>query len=245
MALRWKSVSATDVGLVRKVNEDAILDRPDIGLWAIADGMGGHSAGDLASQMLAESLGRLKVPPNLSTFVEFAEHNILSVNERLIELSRFRRQVIGSTIVTLLMYGEYCAFLWAGDSRLYRFRDDTLTQLTTDHSQVEQYVQQGLLPREEAQSHPDVNLITRAVGANEMLYLDCDMAPLAVGDRFLLSSDGLDKHVTPAEIADAMRRMELPRCARHLINLTIERGAADNVSVCLVQIQDDDTNSES
>ncbi len=234
--MRWQSVSATDVGLVRRVNEDSLLDRPDIGVWAIADGMGGHSAGDLASQMLVESLGRLRAPADLSTFVDFAEHNILAVNDRLLDLARFRHQVIGSTIVTLLMTGRHCAYLWAGDSRLYRLRDGTLEQLTTDHSQVEQYVQQGLLSREDAQNHPDNNLITRAVGATDALYLDCDIAALAPGDRFLLSSDGLDKHVSSDEIADGLRRFELPRCARHLINLALERGGTDNVSVCLVEI---------
>lgn len=237
--MRWQSVSATHVGLVRKVNEDALLDRPDIGVWAVADGMGGHAAGDLASQMLIEALGRLRVPADLSTFVEFAEHNILAVNDRLLDLSRFRHQVIGSTIVTLLMRDRHCAFLWAGDSRLYRFRDGVLDQLTTDHSQVEQYVQQGLLSREDAQFHPDNNLITRAVGATPALFLDCDVAAMQPGDRYLLSSDGLDKHVIHDEIADGLRRFELPRCARHLINLALEAGGTDNVSVCLVEILDD------
>lgn len=234
--MRWRSVSATHVGLVRKVNEDAVLDRPDIGVWAIADGMGGHSAGDVASQMLVESLGRLRVPADLSTFVEFAEHNILAVNDRLLDLSRARHQVIGSTIVTLLMRERHCAFLWAGDSRLYRLREGEIAQLTTDHSQVEQYVQQGLLSREDAQFHPDNNLITRAVGATQALYLDCDVTEMRPGDRFLLSSDGLDKHVLVDEIADGLRRFELPRCARHLINLALEAGGTDNVSVCLVEV---------
>lgn len=237
--MRWQSVSATDVGLVRRINEDSLLDRPDIGVWAIADGMGGHSAGDLASQMLVESLGRLRAPADLSTFVDFAEHNILAVNDRLLDLARFRHQVIGSTIVTLLIMGRHCAYLWAGDSRLYRLRNGEFEQLTIDHSQVEQYVQQGLLSREDAQKHPDNNLITRAVGATDALYLDCDIAELAPGDRFLLSSDGLDKHVSSEEIADGLRRFELPRCARHLINLALERGGTDNVSVCLVEILGD------
>lgn len=233
--MRWRSVSATHVGLVREVNEDAILDRPDLGAWAVADGMGGHAAGDLASQMLIEALGRLRVPADLSTFVEFAEHNILAVNDRLFDLARFRRQIIGSTIVTLLMFDRHCAFLWAGDSRLYRLRDSALTQLTTDHSQVEQYVQRGLLSRADAQLHPDSNLITRAVGATPILYLDCDVAMMRVGDRYLLTSDGLDKHVHAEQIADGLRRFELAQCARHLVDLALAAGGTDNVSVCLVE----------
>ena len=238
--MQWRSVHASHVGLVRKVNEDATLDRPDIGLWAVADGMGGHSAGDLASQMLVEALGRLRPQRDLSTFVEFAEHSILAVNERLLELSRLRRQVIGSTIVTLLACGRHCAFLWAGDSRLYRLRDGRLEQLSTDHSQVERYVQMGLLARENVHLHPDANLITRAVCASEPLYLDCDMAELRAGDRFLLSSDGLDKHVTAREIAQDLRQHDLQRAADHLVDLALERGGTDNVSVCLVEIFSDE-----
>jgi len=234
--MRWQSVHATHVGLVRKVNEDATLDRPDLGIWAVADGMGGHSAGDLASQMLVETLGRLRPQRDLSTFVEFAEHGILTVNERLLELSRIRRQVIGSTIVALLACGRHCAFLWAGDSRLYRLRDDRLEQLTTDHSQVERYVQMGLLARESVHSHPDANLITRAVGASNPLYLDCDMAELRIGDRFLLSSDGLDKHVPATGIAQCVRQPDLQRAAGQLVDLALERGGTDNVSVCIVEI---------
>jgi len=238
--MQWRSAHASHVGLVRKVNEDATLDRPDLGIWAVADGMGGHSAGDVASQMLVEALGRLRPQRDLSTFVEFAEHGILTVNERLLALSRLRRQVIGSTIVTLLACGTHCAFLWAGDSRLYRYRDGQLAQLSTDHSQVERYVQMGLLAREHVHLHPDSNLITRAVGASEPLYLDCDMAELRAGDRFLLSSDGLDKHVPHGEIAQGMRQPDLQRAVDQLVDLALERGGTDNVSVCLVEMLSDE-----
>ena len=127
----------------------------------------------------------------------------------------------------------------ANDNIADFIEDGELEQLTTDHSQVEQYVQQGLLSREDAQFHPDNNLITRAVGATSALFLDCDVAAMQPGDRFLLSSDGLDKHVINGEIADGLRRFELPRCARHLINLALEAGGTDNVSVCLIEVLDD------
>lgn len=237
--MQWRSAHATHVGLVRTINEDATLDRPDLGVWAVADGMGGHAAGDVASRMLVEALGRLRPQRDLSTLVEFAEHGILGVNERLLELARERGQLIGSTVVALLACRRHCAFLWAGDSRLYRFRDGGLEQLTTDHSQVERYVQLGLLAREDVHLHPDANLITRAVGASTPLYLDCDMTALRGGDRFLLSSDGMDKHVNAREIVDCLRLDDPQHAADRLVALALEHGGTDNVSVCVIDVADD------
>jgi serine/threonine protein phosphatase PrpC len=237
--MRWHSIALSHVGRVRKINEDAYLERPDYGLWVVADGMGGHAAGDVASEMIVTAMAKVRPAPDLSTFVEFAEHQLLTTNDRLIALARERGQVIGSTVVALLAQGDYCAFLWAGDSRLYRWRAGTLEQLSTDHSKVEEYVRMGLVAREDAHKHPDGNLITRAVGATETLHLECNMARLAPGDRFLLCSDGLDKHVPFEDIAEGMGRQSLARIARHLVDLTLEYGASDNVTVCLVEVTAD------
>lgn len=234
--MRWQSAALTDAGLVRQHNEDAFLDNAEIGVWAVADGMGGHSAGDLASEMIVTALSRLKAAPDLSTLVEFAEHQITLVNERLQALSRERRQVIGSTVVGLLACGEHAAFLWAGDSRLYRLRDGVLERLTTDHSKVEEYVKHGIITREEAHNHPDGNLITRAVGASENLFLECNMVELAVGDRFLLCSDGLDKHVLDRDIALALEGLDGQATVAKLIHMALAGGGTDNVTVCFVEI---------
>ena len=234
--MRWQSFAQTDVGLVRQINEDACLDRPEAGIWAVADGMGGHSAGDVASQMIVTALARLKPSTDLSTLVEFAEHQLLGVNDHLQKLSLERRQIIGSTVVCLLAVGDYAAFLWAGDSRLYRLRDGELTRLTTDHSKVEEYVRHGIISREEAYNHPDGNLITRAVGAAEALYLECNLTDLKTGDRFLLCSDGLDKHVRDEDIAATLLAHELRLATRELIELALRGGATDNVTICAVEI---------
>ena len=234
--MRWQSCGQTDVGLVRQINEDALLDRPEAGIWAVADGMGGHSAGDVASEMIVTALARLKPANDLSTLVEFAEHQLLGVNEQLQALSRERRQIIGSTVVCLLAVGDYAAFLWAGDSRLYRLRDGELVRLTADHSKVEEYVRHGIITREEAQNHPDGNLITRAVGAAEALFLECNMTALKAGDRYLLCTDGLDKHVRDEDIAETLRTHELRLAARELIELALRGGATDNVTLCAVEI---------
>ena len=234
--MRWQSFAQTDVGLVRQVNEDAWLDRPEAGIWAVADGMGGHSAGDVASQMIVSALARLKPANDLSTLVEFAEHQLLGVNDQLQKLSLERRQIIGSTVVCLLAVGAHAAFLWAGDSRLYRQRDGELLRLTTDHSKVEEYVRHGIISREEAYNHPDGNLITRAVGAAETLFLECNLTDLKAGDRFLLCTDGLDKHVRDEDIASTLLANELRLAARELIELALRGGASDNVTLCVVEI---------
>lgn len=234
--LTWHSASLSHVGRVRKLNEDSVLDRPDLGLWVVADGMGGHSAGDLASQMIVNALTRLKPQRQLSMLVDFVEHSILAVNNRLVELAKAQDQTIGSTVVTMLACESHCAYLWAGDSRLYRLRRGELVQLTTDHSQIERYIEQGLLERADANGHPAGNLVTRAVGATEELFLDIDMGELARGDCYLLCSDGLDKHLSYEEIAARLGSVDPQTDARRLIELTLARGAVDNVSACVVHI---------
>ncbi len=233
-AIRWRSALRSEVGKVRKLNEDSGLNRPDIRLWAVADGMGGHSAGDLASQMIVNALAKLKASEQLSEHVDFVEHSILSVNNRLHELSRAQNQTSGSTVVALLGGDHHGVFMWAGDSRLYRLRDGTLEQLTTDHTQAELYVEQGLITRESAVDHPAGNMVTRAVGAAEFLYLDLDIVEIDTGDRFLLCSDGLDKHVPDADIEAAMQADEPQDAVDRLVQLTLDRGASDNVTVCAV-----------
>ncbi|MDZ7736356.1 MAG: protein phosphatase 2C domain-containing protein [Gammaproteobacteria bacterium] len=236
--LSWQSCGITHVGKVRKHNEDSLLERPDIGLWVVADGMGGHSAGDVASQMITDSLKRVHEGTTLPRFVDEVEDKLLEVNKRLLEKSTEGDQhlTIGSTVVALIAHRDMGVFIWAGDSRIYRRRDDRLQQLSTDHSQVELYVEQGLISREEATNHPHGNMITRAVGAADELFLDMDMCGLRAGDRFLLCSDGLTKHVTDLEIRDLLAEGSTEEAANNLIELTLARRAADNVTVIVVDI---------
>jgi len=231
------SATLTHVGLVRKINEDSYLDRPDAGLWVIADGMGGHTAGDVASQLIVSALEKVEPGETLSGFVESIEDALLSVNQQLIAMSSQTQQTSGSTVVALLAYETVCVVIWAGDSRAYRLRNGELTQLTNDHSHIELYVEQGLITREEAALHPAGNLITRAVGAAPELYLEMDIDRLAEGDRYLLCSDGLDKHVTQAEIGPILGSGDPQSAAKQLIELTLSRGAADNVSVAVIEVR--------
>ncbi len=234
--LTWASYALTHVGHVRKVNEDAFLDRPDLGLWVVADGMGGHSAGDVASNLIVSSLGKLSPPESLSQFTDAVEDSLLEVNKALIKNARETQQTSGSTVVALLCHGYHCVYTWAGDSRCYLLRDDVLSQLTTDHSQVEIYVQLGLISREEALSHPSSNMVTRAIGAESDLFLDLDMLEMRPGDRYLLCSDGLHKHVSDRELTNFLAKGSPAAVAHALIDITLARGATDNVTVAIIDV---------
>lgn len=231
----WRSCAITDVGKVRKLNEDSILDRSDAGLWVVADGMGGHSAGDLASGLIVNSLGKMEPVPALADFVEKVEDSILDVNERLFAVANAHNQTSGSTVVLLLVRGPHAVVMWAGDSRCYRLRDGKLAQVTTDHTQIELFIERGLITRAEAAGHPSGNMVTRAVGVTDNLLLEMDLLELADGDRYLLCSDGLDKHVKDPEIEQHLRGEDPEQVARALVDLTLSRGAIDNVSVCVVK----------
>jgi len=232
----WNSAAATHVGYVRQVNEDALCERPDIGLWAVADGLGGHSAGDVASSTVIAGLSKLKPQSELSLAVEFIEHSLLDANERLLKLGA-GEHTIGSTVVTLAIVGHFAAYLWVDDSRLYRYREGMLRQLTTDHSKVEHFIERGLLPRQNASAHPQGHLLTRAIGARTELYVDVDVCTLQSGDRFLLCSDGLDKHVMTEELAAQCAHGDAAALVASLLDLTLSRGAADNVTLCVVDIE--------
>ncbi|RME34875.1 MAG: serine/threonine-protein phosphatase [Gammaproteobacteria bacterium] len=232
----WRSASLSHVGKVRRINEDSFLEAPDRGLWAVADGMGGHSRGDLASQLVINNLEQIPASDDLATLVDEVEDQILAANHRLLKLTAESGGTVGTTVVCLLLKGIHGICLWAGDSRLYRLREGELEQLSYDHSQINLLLEQGIITEEEAVDHPAANLVTRAVGADSDLYLDIEMWELADGDRYLLCSDGLDKHVTDAEIAGLLSRGEPGEVAGALIDLTLERGATDNVTVIVVEV---------
>ena len=236
--LQWSSAALTHVGNVRQVNEDAFLERSDKKLWVVADGMGGHHAGDVASSNIVSILDDAVEQTRLSAIVDEVEERILTINDRLRRLAAEHQdnRTIGSTVVVMAAIDHHCAILWAGDSRVYRLRDGQCRQLTRDHSQVEEMVQQGLLAPEEAESHPAANIITRAVGASDELYVDINIEESKAGDLFLLCSDGLYKHINNEEIGQAMQTYpDVTDLCQHLVDTTLERGATDNVTVVAVR----------
>lgn len=237
-SLSWHSHGITDVGKVRKHNEDSMLERTEAGMWVVADGMGGHDGGDLASQMIVNTLKKIHEGISLERYIDDIEDALIEVNKNLIQIAseRSKRTTIGSTVVMMLAYENYCVYLWAGDSRLYRLRNNELRQMTTDHSQVEQYVEQGLISREEAAVHPHGNMITRAVGASQNFFLDMGIQEMQKGDRYLLCSDGLTKHTLDFEFEERLGNGNVENICKELIDLTLDRGAGDNVTAIVIDI---------
>ena len=240
---QWSSAGRSHVGMVRVINEDACLALPERGLWAVADGMGGHEAGDIASQMVVETLQQIAPPAGWAEVREAVREVLCEVNQRLREESaqRYQNRTIGSTVVVLIAYETQCACLWVGDSRIYRLRDGQLQQLTRDHSHVQELVDQGLIAPEEAHRHPLANVITRAVGSADDLQIDEVVHPLHSGDLFLLCSDGLNKTVSDEEIARLLDHSDhnCQEAVKAFIHLALMRDANDNVTTVVVNIGDE------
>lgn len=233
----WISSGITSVGNVRQINEDALLEYPEKMIWAVADGMGGHECGDIASKTTVDYLQTVEFDPELSIMVNNVEDRLLDANERLCDLGRENGQLAGSTVVVLIAHERHCAVLWAGDSRIYRYRNGQLEQITRDHSQVEEMVEMGKLTAEEAAVHPQVNIITRAVGAHPHLFLDMEILDVQDEDCFVLCSDGLNKEVTDDEICSIVSCLTPSQAAQKLIDLALERRGRDNVTVIVVRAQ--------
>lgn len=238
-------------GHVRQVNEDSYLDLPQKGLWVVADGMGGHEAGDVASQLIVESLRQAPLNGSLSDRLNEIEDILERVNHKLLERGQVqaksqegqssaggRPPVIGSTIALLAAEDRHVGVvMWAGDSRVYRLRrGGVLEQVSSDHSQIATYLKQGLITPEEAKTHPERHIITRAVGSQDDLFLEADLCELASGERFLLCSDGLTRHLSDAEIGRLLGEGSPQEACQKLIDLTLSRGAKDNVTTLVVEI---------
>lgn len=228
------SAALTHPGSVRPRNEDALVERADIGLWAVADGAGGHGAGDVASRAVTQALADL--PAGLSA-AELLAQVRLRVSAVHGDLQRIAAEagpgrMCATTIVVLLARGEHFACLWAGDSRIYRLRAGLLERITHDHSVVQELVDQGLLAPEQAESHPQANMITRAVGAEGELTLDKTSDRIQPGDTFLLCSDGLFKAVEEVAIAGLLAAGQGPQA---LLEAALTRGARDNVTAIVVR----------
>lgn len=231
-------VSRTHVGLKRRVNEDSLMTRTERGLWAVADGMGGHEAGDVASSKIAEALQHLPIVYDVDELVQVATAALLKVNHELIVLARGdgMPRTIGSTVVGLAIAGEEYRCFWAGDSRAYRWREGQVTQLSRDHSLVQELVTAGMLRPEEAQDHPQANVVTRAIGVSEQLRVEVGQGDARRGDLFLLASDGLTRVVEDDELFAGLPAPSLEAIADDLIALVLSRGAPDNVSLILVAV---------
>ena len=234
----FRSWGATHCGTVRQNNEDGFVNRPDLGVWAVADGAGGHQAGEVASAHVLQALEAL--PPGLS-----AEQVLLEVRQRLAAAHDWLRAegarrgegaVVATTVVVLLARDEHFACLWAGDSRAYLLRVGKLVQISRDHSLVQDLVDSGALAAAEAEGHPHANVITRALGVDlPEVELEKRAGTLLPGDRLLMCSDGLSKALTDATIADLLGADE-DASAERLILAALTAQATDNVTAVAIQV---------
>ena len=230
--------AATHIGKVRQRNEDSYLVRPEAGIWAIADGMGGHEAGDLASRIVIEALRGIENPSSAADLLERCEERIAAANLRLKEIGQERGGVIiGATVALLLTFDNYYACVWAGDSRIYVVRQSKIIQLSHDHTEVEELLGKGVITAEEARTWNAGNALTRAIGATEEVELEINSGPMLAGDVFVICSDGLTRHVADEEILlHVDNKLGQEACDR-LVALTLDRGATDNVTVIVVRFQ--------
>ncbi|MEE9396107.1 MAG: protein phosphatase 2C domain-containing protein [Methylococcales bacterium] len=235
----WSSAYRSETGNIRSVNEDACLDMRHKGIWVVADGMGGHQSGDLASRSIVESLEKAQVYDHLDESLDDIKERLKQVNTDLnIEAAeRGGNQTIGSTVVVMVAHEDQCAVVWAGDSRLYRYRDGLLERLTRDHSQVQEIIELGVLLPEDAENHPAANIITRAIGASHDIDLDSTTTTMRADDVYLLCSDGLYKELTEDEIASILLAQSDSKIAcDELIDRTLQRECRDNVTAIVVNI---------
>lgn len=235
--LKQSSACVTNAGAVRELNEDACLTLPDSGLWVVADGVGGHHEGEIASRLIVDKLSRINTHDRLSQLVNEVEDRVQEVHQDLVRRAAAggKDMIIGSTFAALLAVTRFAVCLWAGDSRVYRLRDGLLDQITRDHSHVEELIEQGTLQRELAEDHPWANVITRAVGAGEKLFLDAEFLELRRGDRYLICSDGLYKEVSESDMADHLQYGDSMSICKTLVALALDKGASDNVTVVVIK----------
>ena len=237
--LRWTSAARTDTGLVRSNNEDAVLDRPARRLWAVADGMGGHAYGEIASRMTVDALDALPANEPLQEAVAAARARLLEVNGMLVAEAAARNvPVIGTTLVLLLASGRNGVCVWAGDSRIYLCRGGSLHQLTRDHNQFEELQAKNHLSAADASAYPGAAMITRALGAATTVELDEVQVQVSDGDIFLLCSDGLSNAVSPEDMFGALTGGDCDQAADMLIRLALAGGGRDNISVIVVRADD-------
>ena len=225
----------SDVGRVRDHNEDSLLARPDYGLWVVADGMGGHAAGDFASQTIAAELAEIGVPGSLEDLQARVMLRLGQATRALQARSAALGGVtVGATLVALLIHEDQFACLWAGDSRIYLLRAGQLYRLTEDHTEVQQLLSAGAITAEQARVWPRRNVITRAIGVADPPECERVAGRVEPGDLFLLCSDGLTGHVEDAELEQMMGpgagSLAAQAICDALVALVLERGAHDNVT---------------
>ena len=236
-AVCFESFGVSHTGRVRELNEDRFLSEPRSGVWLVADGMGGHDAGEVASSSIVAHLATLGIATSAPDLRARFEDRIIRANTEIWELAKERGGTIGSTVAALLTYEGQFACIWSGDSRVYLFRNGVLSQVSRDHTEVQELLDRGVINQEEARDWPRRNVITRAIGVTEEVMIDIQQGHVEEGDVFILNTDGLTAHVNEEEIREAVIGATPEEACHRLIEKVLERGATDNVTVVVVKCQ--------
>ncbi|WP_417552565.1 PP2C family protein-serine/threonine phosphatase [Marinomonas fungiae] len=234
----WEGYGQTDTGPQRSENQDSFITLNDIGLWCVADGMGGHKEGGIASHLATQSLEDIRhcTFESLDAVAEAVRKIVLDVNRALCEMSSsfYDQEVIGTTIVVLLIYGQRAKVIWVGDSRLYRMRGTSFELVTRDHTQYEELLSRGLV-KENQPEHPAHHILTRALGAADLCELEELNLDVMPNDIFLICTDGLSNMISQMDLAKVIYYSEdKNRAVANLINMALAKNASDNVTAVIV-----------
>ncbi|MFL1545738.1 PP2C family protein-serine/threonine phosphatase [Pseudomonas sp. O39] len=233
------SAARSERGKARQRNEDAFLDCPQQGCWVVADGMGGHRAGHMASQSVVDSLAALPAQDTLDQRIDAVRRCLQGLSRRLGGEGRLtvegRDDTMGSTVVVLLLDGRNAACMWAGDSRCYLWRRQRLYQLSRDHSLLRQLMDEQQLSLEQAQAHPGSRALTRAVGARHPLKLEVLELSTHPGDVFLLCSDGVYQGLTHVELGSALDKGTPQQVVDRLFTAVLRGPARDDLTAVVVR----------
>ncbi len=239
-----RSFAATDTGRVRKINEDSCYNDPEqMGLYIVADGMGGHQAGEVASSLAVETLSTVLRDSLMggnarSSYIEDVMRDaVVATNRTVYDLatSKSGYSGMGTTVVVCIVRKNHLHVAHIGDSRAYLLRDGILKQLTTDHSLVQELLSKGRITEEEALDHPRKNILTRALGTDPAVEVDTMNIALKSGDTILLCTDGITNHVDPLEIKGFLTENPPETACREMIRLANDRGGFDNMTVLIIE----------
>ncbi|NHF73854.1 PP2C family protein-serine/threonine phosphatase [Paracoccus xiamenensis] len=234
--LIFQTAALSHQGCVRSHNEDNYVALPELGLWVVADGMGGHEAGDIASDIIVQEMSSLGVAVTASDQrARFLERLDRAHHRIRAHAAEHDLDTVGTTVAALMVFGAELSCAWAGDSRIYLLRDRVLTAMTRDHSEVATLLAEGTITPEEARSSPRRNVITRAIGIGSAPQPEVVTGVARPGDRFLICSDGLTEHLTDEDLTYVLGAgRDAQQAAEHLVGMTLERGAKDNVTVVVI-----------
>lgn len=230
------SYAVSHAGCVRALNEDNYLVEPESGLWLVADGMGGHEGGEIASASIVEHLATMGIASSAPDLRARFEDRLARAHADIRQLSEERGATIGSTVAALLAIDGRFACMWSGDSRVYLVRDRVISQMSRDHTEVQELLDRGVITAAEARSWPRRNVITRAVGVDDDIVVDITQGDLQPGDTFVLGTDGLTAHASDEEILQAVAASSPQQACEDLLETVLSRGGTDNVTIIVVRM---------